>query len=117
MIGKGYRRLCHSGDYRHISGLRLSPLALGARAGTATRTLVPIDDAAFLQVVGGHLDANPIAHNRADAEFPHLAGCVSDNPVVVFKHYAETAIGQDFVDLAFESQKLFFGHAIKPIRG
>ena len=104
-------------NLRHLVWQGLTPLALRACAGAAARTFVPIDDAALLQVVGGHLDANPVAHNRTNAEFPHLARCVSDDPVVVFQHYAKTAIGQDFVDLAFESQKLFFGHAIKPIRG
>lgn len=72
-------------------------------------------DAALLEVVGGHFDLHPVAHHRPDAELPHLAGGVSDYPVVVFKHNAETTIRQDFIDLAIEGQEILLGHSIKPI--
>ena len=41
---------------------------------------------------------DPIAHDGADAEFPHLSRRVSDYPVFVFQHDAKAAIGQDFID-------------------
>lgn len=58
---------------------------------------------------------DPVAHDGADAEFPHLPRRVSDNPVFVFQHDAKTAIGQDFIDHPFERQKLFFGQGLSQL--
>jgi len=116
---------CSAGDFcpgiHQICGLEKfnepsAPFALRPRASTAARTFVPEHDAAFLQIVRRHFDANPVANDRPDAKFAHLASRIGDDPMVVFKHYAKTTIGQDFVDLAFEGQKLLFGHTIRPLR-
>jgi hypothetical protein len=82
--------------------------ASGARAD-AWRTFAK-DDPAFFEVVWSHLDVDAIADNGADAEFPHLAGRVGDDPVLVLKNNAEAAIGKDFIDLALKGHKIFFGH-------
>ena len=73
------------------------------------------DDPAFIKVVGSHLDMDAIAHHRPDAEFPHLAGGVGDDLVIVFQHDAEAPVRKDFRDLAFEGHQILFDHyAIKP---
>lgn len=50
-----------------------------------------------------------VAHDGADAEFPHLPRRISDDPVIIFQHDAKAAIRQDFVDHPFERQQLFLG--------
>jgi hypothetical protein len=72
--------------------------------GTAPGPFFPKDDTTFLKIVGRHFDNHLVAHDRADAKLAHLAGRVSDDPMAVFKRDAETAIGQDFIDLAIERQ-------------
>ena len=94
-----------------------APFALKAGGAATAGTLVPKDDASLAKVVGGHFNEDPVAHDRPDAEFAHPASRIGDDPMVVFKHDAETTIGQDFVDLAFEGQEILFGQRIKPIRG
>jgi len=49
-----------------------------------------------------------VAHDRADAEFPHLPCRVSDYPVIIFQHDAKTTVRIDFVNHAFERKELFF---------
>src|SRR5512139_1712610 len=98
-----------------LSRYGLAPLALRT-SGRAAGTFVPEDDAPLVEVVRRHFDANPVAHDRPDAKLAHLAGRVGDDPMVVLQHDAEATIGEDFVDLAFEGQKILFGHRVKPIR-
>ncbi len=49
-----------------------------------------------------------VAHDGADAEFPHLPRRVSDDPVIIFQHYAKASVWINFVDHTFERQQLFF---------
>ena len=61
---------------------------------------------------------DPVAHDGADAEFAHLPRRVSDDPVIIFKHDAKAAIGQNFIDHAFERQQLFLGQGLsQPPKG
>src|SRR5690606_32243138 len=85
------------------SGLAPEPSAPRARA-LPGRPLAE-DDPAFGKIVGGHLDMDPIAHHRADAEPAHLASGIGNDPVPVVEHDAETAVGHDLVDLAFEGEQ------------
>jgi hypothetical protein len=51
---------------------------------------------------------NPVADDRANAITPHFACSVADDTVLVVEHDAETAVGQDLVDLPFEGEEFFF---------
>jgi len=72
--------------------------AAAARCGFA------VDQSAFFEVVRGHLDLNPVAQYRPDAETPHPAGGISDNPMLVVEQDAKASVGQDFLDQAIERQ-------------
>ena len=52
---------------------------------------------------------NTVTDHRADAIPPHLAGRVGHDAVGVVEPDAETAVGQDFVDFAFDGDERFFG--------
>lgn len=56
---------------------------------------------------------NAIADDRPDAVTAHLAGRVSNNPMVIVEHHPEPAIGQDLVHNTFDCKQFFFRH--KPI--
>jgi hypothetical protein len=56
---------------------------------------------------------DPIADHRADAEFPHLARRVSDDPVLVLEENAKPAVGQNLVDLTLQGHESFFGHILQ----
>ena len=68
------------------------------------------------QIVRRHFDMHAVARNRADAKPAHLSGCVGNNPMAVVQHYAEPAIGEDFINEAFQGQKCFFCQ-IRRLRG
>src|SRR5258708_12042529 len=80
--------------------------------GPATRALVLVteDQAAFLQVIGRHLDRHPIARQRLDPVLLHLAGGVGDDLVSCVELHAVTCIGEDFGHQSFELDQLFFSH-------
>lgn len=90
-------------DWRGVVIGRLAPLWWRG-GGWASGTFFPKDDPSLLQVIGGHFDPDPVAHDGADAKFAHLPRRVSDDPMIVFQHDAEPPIGVDFIDLALEGQ-------------
>src|SRR5688500_5603158 len=85
-------------------------LSLGARPpgrGALAWSAFAEDHAALAEVVGAHLDMDPVADHRADAEAPHLAGGVGDDPVIVVEPDAEAAVGEDLVDQPLDGEDLF----------
>jgi transposase len=82
-----------------------APLALEIRG--RARASFPIDDPTLLQVVRRHLDAHLIADYRANAAPPHPTRGISDDAESILQPNAKPAIRQDFIDLAFEGEKLF----------
>jgi hypothetical protein len=54
---------------------------------------------------------DPVADHRTDAETPHLAGGVGDDPVIVVERHSETAIGENLVDQPFDGEQFFLGQA------
>jgi len=67
-------------------------------------------DPALGEVVWCHFHMNTVANNRADTIFAHFAGCIGNHPVSVVEQYAETSVGQDFLDLPCHGKKFFFRH-------
>ena len=53
----------------------------------------PIDNARFIEIVRRHLYFDPVAHSEADESFPHLAGNVGKNEVMIFELNAEHGSG------------------------
>lgn len=56
---------------------------------------------------------DPIADDRPNAVAAHLAGRVSDDPMLIVEHHPEPAVGEDLVDNTFNYEQFFFCH--KPI--
>jgi hypothetical protein len=69
--------------------------------------LVPVDDAASIEVVGGHLDADAVSGEHANAEAAHLAREVREDGVPVLELDAEHGVRQRFDDFTVERDLLF----------
>src|SRR6202453_2203092 len=80
------------------------------RSATGTFVLVAENEAAFLQVIGRHLDRHPVARQRLDPVLLHLAGGVGDDFVPGIELHAITCIGEDLGHQSFELDQLFFSH-------
>ena len=78
--------------------------------GAWALVLVTEDQAALLQIVGRHLDRDPIACQRLDPVLLHLAGGVGNDLVSGVELHAVARIGEDFGDQSFELDQLFFSH-------
>ena len=61
------------------------------------------------EIVGRHFEMHPVAHDRPDAKFAHLAGSVGDDLMLVIEQDGEASIGKNFLDDAFYRQQFFFG--------
>ena len=93
--------------YAEWSNLSAEVAAAGG-AGLAG-DLFPEDDPALGQVIRGHFDLHGIADDRPDAKASHPASGIGDDAMTIFKHDAETGVGQDFVDHTIEGDDFFFG--------
>lgn len=68
------------------------------------------------EIIGRHFEMHPVAHDRADAKFAHLAGSVGDNLVLVVEPDCEASVGKNFLDDAFYRQQFFFGQWLESVR-
>ena len=68
------------------------------------------DQPALFEIVGRHLDRDPVAGQRLDAVLLHLAGGVGDDFVPGIELHAIARVGQDFGDQSLELDQLFFSH-------
>src|SRR5215216_7684152 len=96
---------------RRNSAPPLRPALAGADDGRPVR-LVSEADAAALQVVGGHLDDDAVAHARANAELAYLARCIGENLVVIVELHAKIPVGKDLDHLPLEFQQFFLRHRV-----
>src|SRR6478752_3253296 len=64
-------------------------------------------DPSLGEVVRSHLHMYPVADDRADAVFAHLARRIGDDPVLVVERDAETSVGHDLVDQPFHREECF----------
>jgi hypothetical protein len=69
--------------------------------------LVPVDDAAPVEVVRGDLDAHAVPREDADTETTHLAREVSEDGMSVLELHAEHGVRQRFDDFTVERDLLF----------
>ena len=83
-----------------------------ARPRANARCAFPENDPALGQIIGCHFNMHPVAHDGADAEFPHLPRRVSDDPVIIFQDDAKATVRVNFVDHPFERKQLFFGQSL-----
>src|SRR5215471_1665701 len=87
---------------------------LGARwsaARSCPLILMPEDHAALLEIIGRHLDRDPISRQRLDAVLFHTAGRVGDDLVPVIELHAEAGVRQNFGHQPFKLDQFFFCHA------
>ena len=66
------------------------------------------------QVVGGHLDRNPVARQNADSVLLHASRRVGEHFVPTFQGNAEPGIGQNFAYDAFKFDQIFFSQVFFP---
>jgi hypothetical protein len=76
------------------------------------RLLEPEGDATLTEIVGGHLNGDPVTRQYANTVFPHLAGGVRQNFVIIIKLYAEHGIRQQFSHRTIEFHEIFFSHEL-----
>ena len=78
------------------------------RITSGGRSLEPEGDAAFGQVVRGHLDVHPIASQHANAILAHLAAGVGQDHVLIVQLDSEHGVREQFRDRAAELDHVFF---------
>src|SRR5680860_404913 len=90
-----------------MSGLptRGSPPSFGFLPGSL---LVPVGDAAAVEVIRGQLDLHAVARQDADVVPAHLAGDVPEDLVVVVELDAEHRVREGLYDLALHLNLLLF---------
>ena len=67
-----------------------------------------------VEIVGRHLDDDPVADAGADAELAHLAGHVGEHLMLVVERDAVIAVRQNLGHGAVEFEQLFLRHAVSP---
>ena len=83
--------------------------------------LVPIHDAAALQVVWRKLHRHLVPRKNSNEMHPHLAGDVSEHNVARLQLHPEHGVGQGFNDRAFDLNAFLFRQTLftfpRPPRG
>ena len=85
-------------------GNSLTVAGCTAADGWLSRSPFPKHDPALAQIVGRHFDMDPIANDRLDAETPHFAGGIGNDPMFVVETHAEAPIGIYLVDQSLDGQ-------------
>jgi hypothetical protein len=85
-------RRTYTPPQRHILPVCWLP-GLGISKCQTLSSAQPIDNARFIEIVRRHLDFDPVAYSEADESFPHLAGNVGKNEVMIFELNAEHGSG------------------------
>jgi len=90
------------------------PLAEELLFGSLSQgSALAVDDAAFGQIVGGHLHLHLVAGEDADVVLAHLAGDVCRDHVAVLQLHPEHGVGEGLLHHAFHFDYIFFCH--KPL--
>src|SRR5262245_15768127 len=116
-------RKCHARPrFRSLSApselaAALCPALRSGARRSRTLVLVAEDQAAFLKIVGRHLDGDAVAGQRLDAVLLHLAGGVGDDFVPCIQLHAVARVGKDFGDQSLELDQLFFSRGSLQIDG
>lgn len=66
-----------------------------------------IDDASFIDIVGGHFHFDPIANGEANKAFTHFAGDVGKDLMLVGQRHAEHGSRQNCQDRSFHFNGFF----------
>jgi hypothetical protein len=69
-----------------------------------------ISDSRFRQIVGGHLEADPIADGQADEMPAHFAGNMGKYLVLIVQHHTEHGARQNRLNGSFQFNWLFGAH-------
>src|SRR3954452_12549305 len=89
--------------------------ALRRPAGTGRAgplVLVTEDQPALFQIIGRHLDGDPVAGERFDAILLHLARGVGNYFMPRVELHAIARVGEDFGHQSFELDQLFLSHGV-----
>src|SRR3954470_23435782 len=115
ILSRGFSEL--AGSWYTLPAAELTARRCTARcaAGARTLVLVPEDQPAFLQIVGRHLDSDPVTRERLDTILLHLARGVGNYFMPGIELHAIARIGEDFGDQSFELDQLFFSHGVLQI--
>jgi len=73
--------------------------------------LFPKDDPTLREIVRRHFNVNAVAHDRSNAKAAHLAGRVSDDPILIVEQDREPAVRQYLFDNPLNGEQFFFCHA------
>lgn len=92
-----------------------SPLESGSTADDSEErnsklTLIAVNDTAFREIVGRHLDIDTVPRNDADEKLPHLAGEQAQYLMSVVQLDAKLSIRKSVRHHAFLFDGFLFGH-------
>ena len=66
-----------------------------------------INNPSLVQIVGGHLDLDPVSDGQPDESVSHLAGNVRQDNVPVIKFHSEHGSSQNGLNLSFQFDMIF----------
>lgn len=67
-------------------------------------------NAAFAEVVGGHLYRHLVSSQDTDVVLAHLSGCVGNQLVTIFQIHTEARVRKDFGNKSVHFKEFFFSH-------
>ena len=96
---------------KHMSPPATTPCAKSARLlrPASFAGAVPVDDAALGEVVGGHLEIDPVAGEYLDAVAPEASGDVCQDRLAVLEFDGEGRTRKDLFDGAEQLEGGFLG--------
>jgi hypothetical protein len=74
----------------------------------------PINDARFVDIVGGHLQLHPVADGQANKAFAHLSGNVRENEMFVRKLNTKHCARENGNDFSFQLDRFPGIHDARP---
>lgn len=86
-------------------------LGQGNKFGCQGKLSVPIADSALGQIIGGHLDGDPVARGDANSVLSDPARGVAQSRVLVLKPDLEQRVGQQLLDHALKLDGVFLRHS------
>jgi hypothetical protein len=78
------------------------------------RLAKPINDARFVDIVGGHFQLHPVADGQANKAFAHLSGNVRENEMFVRKLNAKHRARENGNDFSFQLDRFPGIHDARP---
>jgi hypothetical protein len=98
------RTFINSSQLRNSRSLRFAPY------DSTDNLLIPVNDAAAIQVIGRKFDSYLVPGQDADEILAHFAGDMGQDLVLVFEFYLKHGVGQRLDHRCHDLDRVFFAH-------